>query len=89
MVAQFSTGILAHFSISIYSEYGLRYQKISRKTYYKESDVLEFISRNMEEVTLDGKKVLKVKEGTGKKAPGKTAKGKKGGRRNTGTDKRT
>ena len=51
------------------SEYGLRYQKISRKTYYKESDVLEFISRNMEEVTLDGKKVLKVKEGTGKKAP--------------------
>lgn len=59
------------------SEYGLRYQKISRKTYYKESDVLEFISRNMEEVTLDGKKVLKVKEGTGKKAPGKTAKGKK------------
>ena len=49
------------------SEYGLRYQKISRKTYYKESDVLEFISRNMEEVTLDGKKVLKVKEGTGKK----------------------
>ena len=71
------------------SEYGLRYQKISRKTYYKESDVLEFISRNMEEVTLDGKKVLKVKEGTGRKAPGKTAKGKKGGRRNTGTDKRT
>jgi hypothetical protein len=71
------------------SEYGLRYQKISRKTYYKESDVLEFISRNMEEVTLDGKKVLKVKEGTGKKAPGKTAKRKKEGRRNTGTDKRT
>lgn len=59
------------------SEYGLRYQKISRKTYYKESDVLEFISRNMEEVTLDGKRVLKVKEGTGKKAPGKTAKRKK------------
>ena len=71
------------------SEYGLRYQKISRKTYYKESDVLEFISRNMEEVTLDGKKLLKVKEGTGKKAPGKTAKGKKGGKRNTGTDKHT
>ena len=40
------------------SEYGLRYQKISRKTYYKESDVLEFISRNMEEVTLDGEKAL-------------------------------
>ena len=71
------------------SEYGLRYQKISRKTYYKESDVLEFISQNMEEVTLDGKKLLKVKEGTGKKAPGKTTKGKKGGRRNTETDKRT
>lgn len=65
-------------------EYGLRYQKISRKTYYKESDVLEFISRNMEEVTLDGKKLLKVKEGTGKKAPSKTAKGEKGGRRNPG-----
>lgn len=62
------------------SEYGLRYQKISRKTYYKESDVLEFISRNMEEVTLDGGKVLKIKEGTGKKSPGKT-KEKKGGRR--------
>ena len=43
----------------------------------------------MEEVTLDGKKVLKVKDGTGKKAPGKTTKGKKGGRRNTGTDKHT
>ena len=71
------------------SEYGLRYQKISRKTYYKESDVLEFISRNMEEVTLDGKKVLKVKDGTGKKAPGKTAKRKKGGRRKTGTERRT
>ena len=71
------------------SEYGLKSRRISRKSYYKESDVLEFISRNMEEVTLDGKKVLKVKEGTGKKAPGKTAKGKKGGRRNTGTDKRT
>ena len=39
--------------------------------------MLEFISRNMEEVTLDGKKVLKVKEGTGKKSPGKT-KEKKG-----------
>lgn len=59
------------------SEYGLRYRKISRKSYYKESDVLEFISRNMEEVTLDGKRALKVKEGTGKKAPGKTEKGKK------------
>ena len=48
------------------SEYGLKSRRISRKSYYKESDVLEFISRNMEEVTLDGKKVLKVKEGTGK-----------------------
>ena len=43
----------------------------------KESDVLEFISRNMEKVTLDGKKVLKVKKGTEKKAPEKTAKEKK------------
>ena len=39
------------------SEYGLKSRRISRKSYYKESDVLEFISRNMEEVTLDGKKV--------------------------------
>ena len=58
------------------SEYGLRYQKISRKTYYKESDVLEFISRNMEEVTLDGKKVLKVKERE-RKLRAKQRKGKK------------
>lgn len=58
------------------SEYGLRYQKISRKTYYKESDVLEFISRNMEEVTLDGKKVLKVKERE-RKLRAKRRKGKK------------
>ena len=64
------------------SEYGLRYQKISRKTYYKESDVLEFISRNMEEVTLDGKKVLKVKEGTGKESSGQN--GEKGKRRREG-----
>lgn len=41
---------------------------------------MEFISRNMEEVVLDGGKVLKIKEGTGKKSPGKT-KEKKGGRR--------
>ena len=60
------------------SEYGLKSRRISRKSYYKESDVLEFISRNMEEV--DGGKVLKIKEGTGKKSPGKT-KEKKGGRR--------
>ena len=45
------------------SEYGLRYRKISRKSYYKESDVLEFISRNMEEVVQDGEKVLKMKGG--------------------------
>ena len=57
-----------------------RSRRISRKSYYKESDVLEFISRNMEEVVLDGGKVLKIKEGTGKKSPGKT-KEKKGGRR--------
>ena len=44
------------------SEYGLRYRKISRKSYYKESDVLEFISRNMEEVVQDGEKVLKMKD---------------------------
>lgn len=64
------------------SEYGLKSRRISRKSYYKESDVLEFISRNMEEVVLDGGKVLKIKikEGTGKKSPGKT-KEKKGGRR--------
>ena len=61
------------------SEYGLKSRRISRKSYYKESDVLEFI-RNMEEVVLDGGKVLKIKEGTGKKSPGKT-KEKKGGRR--------
>ena len=48
------------------SEYGLKSRRISRKSYYKESDVLEFISRNMEEVVLDGGKVLKIKEGTGK-----------------------
>lgn len=49
------------------SEYGLKSRRISRKSYYKESDVLEFISRNMEEVVLEGEKVLKIKEGTGKK----------------------
>ena len=53
------------------SEYGLRYRKISRKSYYKESDVLEFISRNMDEVVQDGEKVLKMKEGLRKKAPDK------------------
>ena len=53
---------------------------ISRKSYYKESDVLEFISRNMEEVVLDGGKVLKIKEGTGKNSPGRT-KGGKGSKR--------
>lgn len=54
------------------SEYGLKSRRISRKSYYKESDVLEFISRNMEEVVLDGGKVLKIKEGTGKNSPGRT-----------------
>ena len=62
------------------SEYGLKSRRISRKSYYKESDVLEFISRNMEEVVLGGEKVLKIKKGTGKKSPGKTRE-KKGGRR--------
>lgn len=61
------------------SEYGLRYRKISRKSYYKESDVLEFISRNMEEVVQDGKKVLKIKE-EAKRTPDK-AKRKGGGKR--------
>lgn len=62
------------------SEYGLKSRRISRKSYYKESDVLEFISRNMEEVVLDGGKVLKIKEGTGKISPGRT-KGGKGSKR--------
>lgn len=44
------------------SKYKLRYQRIGHKTYYKESDVLEFISRNMEEVLQDGAKVLRMKE---------------------------
>lgn len=62
------------------SEYGLKSRRISRKSYYKESDVLEFISRNMEEVVLDGGKVLKIKEGTGKNSLGRT-KGGKGSKR--------
>ena len=62
------------------SEYGLKSRRISRKSYYKESDVLEFISRNMEEVVLDGGKVLTIKEGTGKNSPGRT-KGGKGSKR--------
>lgn len=65
------------------SEYGLRYQKISRKSYYKESDVLEFISRNMDEVVQDGKKALKVKSGLNKKAADK-AKRKSSGKRAAG-----
>ena len=65
------------------SEYGLRYRKISRKSYYKESDVLEFISRNMDEVVQDGEKVLKMKEGLRKKAPDKTER-KGGGKRVAG-----
>lgn len=64
------------------SEYGLRYRKISRKSYYKESDVLEFISRNMDEVVQDGKKTLKMKEVV-KKAPDK-AKREGGGKRVVG-----
>ena len=53
------------------SEYGLRYRKISRKSYYKESDVLEFISRNMDEMIQNGEKVLRMKEGLRKKTAGK------------------
>ena len=64
------------------SEYGLRYRKISRKSYYKESDVLDFISRNMDEVVQDGERVLKMKEGVRKNAPEKT-KRKGGGKRVT------
>lgn len=56
------------------SEYGLRCRRISRKSYYRESDVLEFISNNMEEVAQDGKKVLKVKPKPGRKT--KTANGR-------------
>ena len=65
------------------SEYGLRYRKISRKSYYKESDVLEFISRNMEEVVQDGERVLKMKEGVRKNAPDKATR-KSAGKRATG-----
>ena len=53
------------------SEYGLRYRKISRKSYYKESDVLEFISRNMDEMIQNGEKVLRMKEGLRKKTADK------------------
>ena len=51
------------------SEYGLRYRKISRKSYYTESDVLDFINRNMEEVVQGGVKILKMKENAEKKSP--------------------
>ena len=44
------------------SKYRLRYQRIGHKTYYKESDVLAFISENMEEVLQGGTKVLRMKE---------------------------
>lgn len=54
------------------SQYGLRYQRISRKSYYKESDVLDFISDNMEEVMQDGMKVLKMKEVPGRNAKKET-----------------
>ena len=60
------------------SEYGLRYRKISRKSYYKESDVLEFISQNMEEVLQGGTKVLRMKEQPGMEAP-KNKSGKRPG----------
>ena len=51
------------------SEYGLRYRQISRKSYYTESDVLDFINRNMEEVVQGGVKILKMKENAEKKSP--------------------
>lgn len=51
------------------SKYRLRYQRIGHKTYYKESDVLEFISQNMEEVLQGGTKVLRMKEQPGMEAP--------------------
>ena len=43
------------------SEYGLRYQKISRKTYYKESDVQEFLKNHFDEF----KGCRKVEKGKG------------------------
>ena len=60
------------------SKYRLRYQRIGHKTYYKESDVLEFISQNMEEVLQGGTKVLRMKEQPGMEAP-KNKSGKKPG----------
>ena len=60
------------------SKYRLRYQRIGHKTYYKESDVLEFISQNMEEVLQGGTKVLRMKEQPGIDVP-KTKSGKKPG----------
>ena len=60
------------------SKYKLRYQRIGHKTYYKESDVLEFISQNMEEVLQGGTKVLRMKEQTGMEAP-KNKSGKRPG----------
>lgn len=66
------------------SEYGLRYRKISRKSYYTESDVLDFINRNMEEVVQGGVKILKMKENAEKKVPGQ---GKKKRQREMKTEK--
>lgn len=60
------------------SKYRLRYQRIGHKTYYKESDVLEFISQNMEEVLQGGTKVLRMKEQPGMETP-KTKSGKRPG----------
>ena len=60
------------------SEYGLKSRRISRKSYYKESDVLEFISQNMEEVLQGGTKVLRMKEQPGMEAP-KNKSGKRPG----------
>ena len=56
----------------------LKFHSIYHKTYYKESDVLEFISQNMEEVLQGGTKVLRMKEQPGMEAP-KNKSGKRPG----------
>ncbi|WP_270562524.1 helix-turn-helix domain-containing protein, partial [Bacteroides stercoris] len=55
--AQFSTGILAHFSISIYKRtlldyrrYGiLPYYQIGGKILYRESDIVRLLEKNRKE----------------------------------------
>ena len=66
-------------SIQRYRSSGtLKYQMLWHKVYYKESDVLEFISQNMEEVLQGGTKVLRMKEQPGMEAP-KNKSGKRPG----------